>query len=147
MWSIMFMHKYSFIFHFPILIIFIYFSCFIALSRNSSTNEMKAETAYILVLFLILGARIQYLLARISFSGLMSFFSVLVSNSGFHTALHGCISLLSSNLQQILSLVFHDIDIFEEYLSFFCRRSLSVGLSDVFSLLNRNYTFLGSKNR
>lgn len=80
-----------------------------------------------------------------SFSPSVFFFPVLVSNSGFHTALQRYIYLLSSNLQQILSLVFYDLDIFDEYWSFFCRMFLGMDLSDVFSLSNI-ITFLGSKD-
>ena len=70
-----------------------------------------------------------------SFSPYILFVSVPMSSSGFHTALHGCLSLVSSNLWSCMSLlsskpffVFNNLDIFDDYWSLFCRMFLDVHL-------------------
>lgn len=74
--------------------------------------------------------------------------SIPGSNPGSPTAFRFLVSsvLWSIALPQFL-FVFHDLNIFEEYWSLFCRMFLNLGLSDVFSWLDRGFLFLAERSQ
>lgn len=71
-------------------------------------------------------------------------FSIPGSNVGYHLTISNLLCSVSSDLRQLLCLVFHDLDSLKSIIGqVFCKMSLNLGLSEVFSLLAWDYGIWG----